>query len=171
MRKIIFTSLLLTSTFMACVGKTKEKEAKVIETKTEEQKQLKQQKNMKTIHLTKAEFLTKISNFETNPKEWNYLGDKPCIIDFYASWCGPCKSVAPILEDLAAEYAGQIYIYKIDTEAEQELASAFGIRSIPTILFCPMGAAPQMAQGALPKDAFKKAIKEILLPKEITVNK
>ena len=167
MRKIIFAGLLLAITLTACAGKGKE-------TKTEkqtQQKQLKQDKKMGTIHLTKAEFLTKVSDFETNPTEWKYLGDKPCIIDFYASWCGPCRTVAPILEDLANEYAGQIYIYKVDTEAEQDLAAAFGIRSIPTILFCPMGKAPQMAQGALPKDAFKKAISEILLPKEVSVNK
>jgi len=121
---------------------------------------------MGTIHLTKAEFISKVANYEANPTEWKYLGDKPCIIDFYAAWCGPCKTIAPILEDLAKEYEGQIYIYKIDTEAEQELAAAFGIRSIPTILFCPMGEAPQMAQGAMPKDTFKKAISELLLKKQ-----
>ena len=120
---------------------------------------------MATIHLTKAEFLSKVDNFEANPSEWKYLGDKPCIIDFYADWCGPCKAVAPILEDLAKEYEGQITIYKVDTEAEQELAGAFGIRSIPSILFCPMTGAPQMAQGALPKETFRNAIAEILLKK------
>ena len=119
----------------------------------------------KTINLTKAEFLTKVANYEENPKEWTYLGDKPCIIDFYADWCGPCKMVAPILEELAEEYKDEIYIYKVDTEAEQELAAAFGIRSIPSILFCPMGEQPQMAQGALPKDGFKQAIDEVLLSK------
>ena len=120
---------------------------------------------MGTIHLTKAEFLAKVANYEANPTEWKYLGDKPCIIDFYADWCAPCKTIAPILEDLAKEYDGQIYIYKINTEEEQELAAAFGIRSIPTILFCPMGENPQMAQGAMPKDAFKQAIEEVLLKK------
>lgn len=120
---------------------------------------------MKTIHLTKEEFLKKVVNFEENPNEWKYLGDKPAIIDFYASWCGPCKMVAPILEELAAEYDGQIYIYKVDTEQEQELAAAFGIRSIPSLLFCPMNEQPQMAQGALPKETFKKAIDEVLLKK------
>lgn len=120
---------------------------------------------MSPVHLTKAQFMSKVANFETNPADWKYLGDKPCIIDFYASWCGPCKTIAPILEDLANEYNGQIYIYKVDTEAEQELAAAFGIRSIPTILFCPMVGAPQMAQGAMPKDSFKQAIKEVLLKK------
>jgi len=118
---------------------------------------------MSTIFLTKTDFLSKVADYETNPTEWKYLGDKPCIIDFYASWCGPCKAIAPILEDLAKEYDGQIYIYKVDTEAEQELAGAFGIRSIPSILFCPMNGTPQMAMGAMPKSSFKNAISEVLL--------
>jgi thioredoxin len=118
---------------------------------------------MGTIHLTKADFLTKVANYEENPTEWKYLGDKPCIIDFYADWCGPCKVVAPILEDLSKEYDGQITIYKVDTEVEQELAGAFGIRSIPSVLFCPMTGAPQMAQGAMPKNSFKNVIAEVLL--------
>lgn len=120
---------------------------------------------MKPIELTKADFLTKVMNYEQNPSTWKYLGDKPCIIDFYATWCGPCKAVAPILEELAAEYEGEIYIYKIDTEKEQELASAFGIRSIPSILFVPMEGDPQMSQGAMPKNAFKEAIDSVLLKK------
>jgi len=120
---------------------------------------------MKTIQLTKDEFIKKIANFEQNPEEWKFLGNKPAIVDFYASWCGPCKMVAPIMEELADEYNGQVDIYKVDTEAEQELAAAFGIRSIPSILFIPMNERPQMAQGALPKASFKKAIEEILLKK------
>ncbi len=125
----------------------------------------KKQKDMKTIHLTKSEFLTKVFNYEANPSEWKYLGDKPAIIDFYADWCGPCKMIAPVLEELAAEYEGQIYIYKINTETEQELAAAFGIRSIPTLLFVPMKGQPQMAQGAMPKTSFKEAIDKVLLNK------
>ncbi|HTO39205.1 MAG TPA: thioredoxin [Brumimicrobium sp.] len=120
---------------------------------------------MATIQLNKEMFLEKVANYEENPSEWNYLGDKPCIIDFYADWCGPCKMVAPILEELATEYKEDIYIYKVDTEVEQELAGVFGIRSIPTILFCPKGEVPQKAAGALPKDAFKQAIDEVLLKK------
>jgi thioredoxin 1 len=112
-------------------------------------------------HLSKETFLTKVFNFETN-KEWKFEGEKPCIIDFYADWCGPCKMVAPILDELATEYAGKINIYKIDTEQEQELAAAFGVRSIPSLLFVPKEGQPQMAMGALPKEAFEKAFKDVL---------
>ena len=98
----------------------------------------KKENKMKTIELTKADFLKKIVDYEKNPEEWIYLGDKPAIIDFYASWCGPCKMVAPVLEELAAEYDGQIYVYKVNTEQEQELAALFNIRSIPSFLFIPM---------------------------------
>jgi thioredoxin len=113
-------------------------------------------------HLTKETFLTKVFDYENN-KDWKYEGDLPCLIDFYADWCGPCKMVAPILEELSKEYDGKIRIYKVDTEAQQELAAAFGIRSIPSLLFCPMEGQPQMAAGALPKPTLKKAIDEILL--------
>ncbi len=114
-------------------------------------------------HLNKETFLTKVFNFETN-KDWKFEGDLPCIIDFYADWCGPCKMVAPILDELAIEYSGKINIYKIDTEAEQELAGAFGIRSIPSMLFVPKDGQPRMSVGALPKDALKNAIQEVLFP-------
>ena len=120
---------------------------------------------MKPINLTKADFLSKIMDYENNSEEWKYLGDKPAIIDFYADWCGPCKAIAPILEELAEEYKDEIYIYKIDTEKEQELAAVFGIRSIPTLLFVPMEGQPQMAQGALPKPTLKEAIENVLLKK------
>ena len=113
-------------------------------------------------HLTKETFQQKVFDYENN-KEWKYEGDLPCLIDFYADWCGPCKMVAPILEELSKEYDGKIRIYKVDTEAQQELAAAFGIRSIPSMLFCPMDGQPQMAAGALPKPTLKKAIDEILL--------
>lgn len=122
--------------------------------------------NMKTIELTKADFISKVANYEASPNEWKYLGDKPALIDFYATWCGPCKAIAPVLEELAKEYGDSIYIYKINTEKEQELASVFGIRSIPSLLFIPMGEQPQMAQGAMPKEALKKAIDEVLLNKK-----
>jgi len=112
-------------------------------------------------HLTKETFQQKVFNYEAS-KDWKFEGDKPCIIDFYADWCGPCKQVAPVLEDLAKEYEGKVDIYKIDTEDQQELAAAFGIRSIPSILFCPQDGQPQMSMGALPKDSFVTAIKDVL---------
>jgi thioredoxin 1 len=115
-----------------------------------------------TVHLTTADFKEKIFNYETN-KEWKYEGTLPAIIDFYADWCQPCKMVAPVLEDLAREYSGQIMIYKVNTEEEQELASVFGIQSIPTILFIPKVGQPQAAMGALPKKTFEQAIKDVLL--------
>ena len=154
-KKIFFAGILLALSYPAFAGNNKENKSKEIN-------QSKEVKKMGTIHLTKAEFLSKVANYEANPTEWKYLGDKPCIIDFYAAWCGPCKTVAPILEDLAKEYEGQIYIYKIDTEAEQELASVFGIRSIPSFLFVPAEGQPQMAMGALPKETFVKAFKDVL---------
>ena len=117
----------------------------------------------KTIKINKADFLTKIFNYETNSEEWIYLGDKPAIIDFYADWCGPCKTIAPILEEWAEEYSDKIYIYKIDIDRERELAAAFGIKSIPFLLFIPMKEKPQVVQGAIPKDVFIQAIDEVLL--------
>jgi len=112
-------------------------------------------------HLTTETFKEKVFNYIEN-KEWKFEGDKPCIIDFYADWCQPCKMIAPTLEELAEEYPG-INIYKVDTEEQQELASVFGIQSIPSLLFVPKDGEPQMAQGALPKETFKQAIDDILL--------
>ena len=114
-----------------------------------------------TEHLTKNDFIEKVFNFEKN-EEWKYEGDLPCIIDFYADWCAPCRMVAPILEEISEEYANMINVYKINTEKEQELASVFGIRSIPSILFVPKDGKPQMAAGALPKDNLENAIREVL---------
>jgi thioredoxin len=120
----------------------------------------------KTIHLNKDLFIEKVMDFETNKDKWVYRGDKPAIIDFYADWCKPCKLIAPIMEELAQEYKGQLYVYKVDTQVERELASIFGIRSIPAVLFIPMEGQPQMSTGALPKETFKNAIDEFLLKKE-----
>lgn len=118
---------------------------------------------MKATHLTKADFLTKVANYETNPNKWKFLGERPALIDFYAIWCGPCKMLAPVLDELAGEYEGKVDIYKIDVDAEEELAALFGIRSVPSLLFIPMTGSPQMAQGAMPKHALKDAIQKVLL--------
>lgn len=112
-------------------------------------------------HLTKETFLNKVFNYEKN-KEWKFEGEKPCIIDFYADWCRPCKMVAPVLEELARDFDGKINVFKVNTEEELELASAFGIRSIPSFLFVPASGQPQMAMGALPKETFVKAFKDVL---------
>lgn len=112
-------------------------------------------------HLTADTFKEKVFDYEQN-KEWKFEGEKPCVIDFYADWCGPCKMVAPVLEELSKEYEGKLDIYKVDTEDQRELSAMFGIQSIPSILFVPKDGQPQMAQGALPKDSFKQAFSEVL---------
>jgi len=123
-------------------------------------------KTVKPIELTRATFLEKVFNYENNPEVWKYNGDKPAIVDFYATWCGPCRITSPILADLAAEYGDEIYVYKIDVDKEPELARMFGVQSIPMFLFIPMNEQPQVAMGALPRKSFKEAIDTFLLKKE-----
>jgi thioredoxin len=120
-------------------------------------------------HLTKETFKEKVFNFDLN-KEWKFEGKTPCMIDFYADWCGPCKMVAPVLEELQKEYGDNIVIYKVDTEVERELASMFGVQSIPSLLFVPVEGQPQMAMGALPKSTFEKAIADVLNVQKPVVN-
>ena len=126
----------------------------------------KNNKTMKTIELDKQQFIEKVFDYESNPTTWKYEGTKPAIVDFYATWCRPCKMVAPILEELAEEYGDSIVIYKVDTDRQQELAAAFGIRSIPSLLFIPVQGQPQMVQGAMGKADFRKIIDSVLLGKE-----
>jgi len=114
-----------------------------------------------TEHLTVDTFKEKVFDFEVN-KEWKFEGEKPCLIDFYADWCGPCKMVAPVLEELSEEYDGKLDIYKVNTEEQKELSAIFGIQSIPSLLFVPKDGQPQMAMGALPKDTLEKAFKDVL---------
>lgn len=130
--------------FFAAVGCTQNDETKNESAKTTENLET---TSGKPIHLTKEDFLEKVMNYEKNTEKWVFEGDKPCIIDFYADWCAPCRKVAPILEELAKEYEGKINIYKIDTQQEKELAAVFGIRSIPAFLFCPTDGQPQMSSG------------------------
>lgn len=112
-------------------------------------------------HLTLETFKAKVFDFEQN-KDWKFEGTRPCLVDFYADWCGPCKMVAPILEELKEEFGESLDIYKIDTEKERELAAMFGIQSIPSLLFIPKDGQPQMAQGAMSKESFKQAFSEVL---------
>ncbi len=116
---------------------------------------------MKLEHLTDETFKEKVFNYEAN-KEWKFEGDTPAIIDFYADWCGPCKVIAPLLEELKDEYGDKLEIYKVNTEEQRELSSVFGVQSIPSLLFIPKEGQPQMAMGALPKETFKQAISEVL---------
>ncbi|MDH6312826.1 thioredoxin 1 [Parabacteroides sp. PFB2-10] len=117
------------------------------------------------IVLNKADFIAKVFNFEKNADSWKYEGDKPCIIDFYADWCAPCKKIAPVLTELAAAYKDDIIIYKVNVDNEKELAALFGIQSIPSLLFVPVSGQPMMAQGAMPKEKFIEQIDSFLLNK------
>ncbi|MBP3423439.1 MAG: thioredoxin [Alistipes sp.] len=117
---------------------------------------------MATIHLTKGGFERRVADLNSINSNWNFLGDRPALIDFYAAWCGPCKALSPILEELAEEYAGKVDIYKVNVDEEQQLAEAFGIRSIPTLYFIPMKGQPQRAMGAMPKEQLKKMLDSII---------
>ncbi len=117
---------------------------------------------MATIHLTKGGFLRRVADLENNPNEFKFLGDKPALIDFYASWCGPFQMLAPTLEELSEEYAGKVDIYKVDVDDERDLADIFGIRSVPTLIFVPMTGSPKRTMGALPKSQLKELLDAML---------
>lgn len=155
-KTILFTLLLSIFLMTSCGNATEKSDSKKTETAEVLNKIVPE-------HLTLETFKAKIWDFDTNSEEWIYKGTEPCIIDFYADWCGPCKIIAPIMEELATEYEGRIKIYKIDTDDEKELASAFGIRSIPSVLFSPLKGKPMMKTGALSKEAYIKIIEEQLL--------
>lgn len=131
------------------------------QTKAETQKE-----NASVIQMNKQMFLDKVFDYTTGATEWKYQGEKPAVIDFYATWCGPCRMVAPILKDLAKEYGDSIVIYKVDTDKEKELSMAMGIQSLPTIVFIPKTGQPQVIVGAADKATFRRAIDEVLLNKK-----
>ena len=114
------------------------------------------------IHINTAFFKEKVFNYEAN-KEWKFEGDKPCIVDFYADWCPPCRRLSPVMEEIAKEYAGKINVYKVNADEEKQLVATLGINSLPTLLFCPTKGQPQAAMGALPKEELKKAIDQVLM--------
>jgi thioredoxin 1 len=147
MSKIIFSLAFLFTISLSGCAQEKKKEA-----------------SGEIIHLTNDQFKTLVFNYATN-KEWKYLGNKPCIIDFYADWCGPCRMMAPRLEEIAKDYAGKLVVYKVDTDKEQELSSSLGIQSLPTLLFVPQTGKPQASVGLIPKEDLVKAIQEVLLIK------
>ena len=151
MNKLKYLTLLLLFSFVACTRAQ-------ADTATEDAGEV--------IVLNKADFLTKVFNYEKNPTKWTYEGDKPCIIDFYADWCGPYRRVAPVLKELAKRYKNDIVIYKINIDKERELAGTFSVTSIPTILFVPMKGEPQVSMGALPEESLVKMIEEVLLEKK-----
>jgi thioredoxin 1 len=162
MRKFIGIVLLAIIITSGCTSQTTKEEKPVIEPPVQEV--------VKPAKLTKEQFLTEIVDYESNPNEWIYKGKLPGLIDFYADWCRPCKITSPILEELAQEYAGQINIYKVDIQVEQELAAVFGIQSIPAFLFIPMNDKPVMSAGIAQtpeatKEMFKQQIEQILLKK------
>ena len=148
-RTILLPILFLTIGFTNCNSTSADKANK--DAKSENQVE----------HLTKASFIEKVFDFEKN-KDWKYIGQKPCIIDFYANWCKPCKMIGPYLEEISTTYAGKINVSKINIDDEKELANAFNIQSIPAVLYCPMNGNPQMSVGALSKDEYIKMVHEIL---------
>ena len=128
----------------------------------DEETAAKEKPTTKVVHITKADFLKKVYDFEKNPDEWKYLGSQPAIVDFYADWCGPCRQLSPVLDELAKEYSGKLTIYKVNVDNERGLATFFGIRSIPTLLFIPMKGKPQRSLGALSKTELNGLIKDVL---------
>ena len=168
MKKLISISIIVTSLFLGCNSQPNNKETTTDvskETTAEVSKDI-----VKPTLLTKQMFLDEIMDYESNPSEWIYKGELPGLVDFYADWCRPCRITSPILEDLAQEYEGKIKIYKVDVQREQELASVFGIQSIPAFLFIPKDDKPVMSAGIAQtpeqtKEMFRKQIDEILLNK------
>lgn len=121
------------------------------------------QDEKKTEHLTKETFLEKVWNFEKSPNEFKYLGDKPCIIDFYANWCGPCRKIAPFMDEFSIKYADKVHVYKVNVDQQKELAALFQTKSIPLVVFIPMKGQAVSTLGALPKDQYEQYIQQILL--------
>ena len=122
--------------------------------------------NKRTVFLSdrlKGGFLRKVANYEANPTEWKFLGDKPALIDFYASWCGPCKALSPVLDELAKDFDGKVDIYKVNVDNEKELTSLFRIRSVPTLVFVPMQGDPQVTAGALNRIQLRQALNNLLV--------
>ena len=166
MKKLIVTCLLISGLFVGCGSNAVDN----IQTSSTGTPLIQKGSSNEDTHgsvkpenLTARAFREKVMDYEKNPKQWVYEGDKPCIVDFYADWCRPCRMVSPIMEELAVEYQGRIKFYKVDTDKERDLTSAFGITSLPTILFVPVTGQPSAQRGALPREDFKQIIEDVLL--------
>ena len=151
MKRILASLIVLFALFSTSCAQSKKEEKK---------------EETSVIQMDKQMFLDKVFDYTTGATEWKYQGDKPCVIDFYATWCGPCRMVAPILKDLAKEYGDSIVVYKVDTDKEKELSMAMDIQSLPTIVFIPQTGQPQIIVGAADKATFRRAIDEVLLGKK-----
>jgi thioredoxin len=110
--------------------------------------------------LSKAEFSERIFDFE-HDQEWRFAGSRPCVVDFHADWCQPCKLLSPVLDELLEEYRGQLDIYGVNIGDEPELATVFRIRSIPTMLFVPVRGNPRVIVGVVPKATIQEAIARV----------
>jgi thioredoxin len=167
MRKIYFLLFAIAILSFSCARKNENKSAEnkdqFISQNDQASGQQKVSANVKPVYLTTDDFKAKVWDYESNPQEFVYKGDLPCIIDFYADWCKPCKLVAPIMDELAKEYKGRVIVYKVNTDKERELASLFRVTSIPSILFAPLDGKPAMQPGALSKEDYIKIIDEFVL--------
>lgn len=161
--KLIIATLIIFMLGIASCGNSQSPSKEPEQQKTPKSQAVAVEVEGKVINMDKQMFIDKVFDYTTNGNEWVYKGDKPCIIDFYADWCRPCKMIAPIMEELAETYKGQIVIYKVDTDVQRELAGSLGIRNLPSVLYCPMQGNPQMSQGALPKEQFEAIVKDFLL--------
>jgi len=160
MKRIINLTLLVSLVAMLACGSTSNKQpASTKETKPAIE-------GGKPIQIDKEAFIKRVYDYEKNPEKWVYAGDKPCVIDFYADWCGPCKVIAPYLEEIAGKFPDKLFVYKVNVDEQRELASYFGIESIPAVLFCPVNGKPQMMTGARPKEDFYTAVESIISPKK-----
>ena len=156
MKRLINLTLLLSVVVIFACGSTSTKEkASTTDTKSITEVG-------KPIQLDKKAFIQRVYDYEKNPQKWVYAGDKPCVIDFYADWCGPCKVIAPYLTEIAGKYGEKLYVYKVNVDDQRELATYFGIQSIPAVLFCPVEGKPQMMTGARPKEDFYAAVESII---------
>ena len=162
MKRIFYIMLAMTTVLSACSSNKKNVE-KQVEQVAEEQSQPDSGKNAGAVdYLSTAEFRNKIMDYVEHPDEWVYKGTRPAVIDFYTTWCGPCKMMAPIVEEMAKTYAGKVDFYKVDIDKEQELAQTFGIQSIPTFLFIPVKGKPSAQMGAMQKADFEEMVKTVL---------